>query len=237
MNQNKIAITTFFLLSALNIIAVLAQWQTVIYLTKPLLMTILAFWFFINTKDNTTKFTKYIFIGIIFSIAGDTFLLFVNQNPNFFLLGLGSFLITHIFYILAFNKFPNLNLTKGIVSDKKWVFILVIIYLISFLTYLWNDLPSAFKIAVTIYGCVISLMLISAVNLSWRVSPYLSKYIIIGAILFVFSDSVIALDKFKPTIIPSNIMGFIIMTTYIIGQYLIAKNCIEANKEIQKIPL
>lgn len=235
MNQNKIAITTFFLSSALNIIAVLAQWQTVIYLTKPLLMTFLAFWFFINTKDNTTKFTKYIFIGIIFSSAGDTFLLFVNQNPNFFLLGLGSFLITHIFYILAFNNFPNLP--KGIVASKKWLVIPVCIYLISFLTYLWNDLPSAFKIAVTIYGCFISLMLISAVNLRWRVPYDLSKYIIMGAILFVFSDSVIALDKFKPTIIPSNIMGFIIMTTYIISQYLIAKNCIEANKEIQKITL
>lgn len=232
MNQNKTIINSFFLLSTLNIIAVLAQWQTVIYLTKPLLMTSLAFWFFINTKDNTTTLTRYIFTGIIFSIAGDTFLLFVNRNPNFFLLGLGSFLITHLFYILAFNKFPDP--VKGIVTKKKWLVLPVFIYLISFLTYLWNDMPITFKIAVTIYGGIISLMVISAVNIKRRVSANLSNYIILGAILFVFSDSIIAVEKFKTIDISSNIMGFIIMTTYLFSQYLIAKNCIEANKEIRR---
>lgn len=232
MNHNKAIITSFFIFSILNIIAVTAQWQSIIYLTKPLLMTLLAFWFFINTKNNSTTFSKFILIGIIFSVAGDTFLMFVNNNPNFFLLGLSSFLITHIFYIIGFNKFPNFS--KGIIASKKWFIIPVSIYLISFLTYIWYDLPNAFKIAVTVYGCVISVMLISAINLKWRVSSGLSKYIIIGAILFVFSDSAIALEKFKTVGIPSNIMGFIIMTTYIIGQYLITKNCIEANNEIQK---
>ena len=64
------------------------------------------------------------------------------------------------------------------------------------------------------------------------VSLNLSNYLILGAILFVFSDSVIGINKFKSLPLSSNLVSFIIMTTYIFGQYLIAKNCLAANNEL-----
>jgi uncharacterized membrane protein YhhN len=45
-------------------------------------------------------------------------------------------------------------------------------------------------------------------------------WLLIGAILFIFSDSLIAVDKFYQ---PNEIYGVSIMITYILAQFLICK--------------
>ncbi len=231
MKENKTILAGFFLISVLNLMAVIFEWQNGIYLTKPLLMTFLAIWLYLNTKNNFTPFAKYIFFGILFSIAGDTFLMFVGKNPNFFLFGLGSFLITHLLYITALIKYPNFK--NGIITKKAWPLIPVVLYLLSFTHYLWPDIPDNFKAPVLIYSCIISIMLLSCINMKWRVvAANVSTYLILGSVLFVFSDSVIALNKFKTLPLSTVTINFIIMATYIAGQYIIANSCIIINKEI-----
>ena len=230
MKKSKFILVGFILLSIINLIAVLSEWRIGVFVTKPLLMAFLSIWFYLNTKNNFNSFSKLILFGIIFSIAGDTFLMFVDKNPDFFLYGLGSFLITHVLYIIAFSKFSDLK--NGIIVKKTWLLIPVVIYLYSFMFYLWPDIPDTFKVPVFIYSSIISIMLLSCINMKWRVAGTITNFLIIGALLFVFSDSMIALNKFKTLPFSSSMMGFIIMATYISGQYLIAKSCININRSI-----
>ena len=225
----KKLIILFFFLSAFNLFAVITHWQYGIYFSKPLLMAVLAGWFYFSTKDNFTVFSKLIFAGIIFSIGGDTFLMFVDKAPVFFLVGLGNFLITQLLYIFAFVNYHKFK--KGLIINKKWVALPVLIYLIFFVYYLIPDIPEAFLIPVLVYSLIISTMLISAVNMKGRVGEKVAGGLIIGALLFVISDSCIAINKFKNTGITAEIMGIIIMATYLLGQYLIALNAIKANNE------
>ena len=129
--MNRVLIWLFSFLSLVNIYAVLIQWQMGIYFSKPLLLTILSCWFYLSVKNGFTSFAKLIVTALVFSIAGDVFLMFVPNNPSFFLFGLGSFLVTHLLYIFSFVKYKGFK--GGFVMKNKWLVVPVLTYLISFI--------------------------------------------------------------------------------------------------------
>ena len=221
-------IVLFFILGVANILAVAIQWQPGIYITKPLLMTVLAIWFYLNTKNKFGIFAKYILSGILFSIAGDVLLMFVYQKPYFFLLGLGSFFITHLFYIFAFARYERFE--SGMLFSKKWLLAPVVVYIVLFDLFLLPDLPEGLMWPVLLYGIVIATMLLATINMKGRVGDGLANGLIWGALLFVLSDSVIAINKFKQFPLSENMAGVAIMITYLSGQYLIVKNAWQINR-------
>jgi len=84
------------------------------------------------------------------------------------------------------------------------------------------------KIPVGIYAMTISLMLIETIKgyFNWKNDS--KKYILIGAIFFVLSDSLLAFNKFYEAI---NNATFLIMITYIAAQYFIVKGILKLNKK------
>ena len=82
------------------------------------------------------------------------------------------------------------------------------------------------RIPVTIYGIVITCMLIAAFNRKNRVNVVSFYFTITGAILFVFSDSCIAINLFYK---PFELARMIIMITYILAQLIIIKGVLEAH--------
>lgn len=209
----------FALCAVLNLYAEYQFNINLILITKPLLMTLLSLWFYWNAKDNWTPFSRYILVGIIFSILGDTLLLFVENNisgEKFFLFGLSSFLVTHLMYLLAFLKFRPRE--QGLLQRQKWF---VLPFLFSFfgnLYIMWNGIPTAIKVPVTVYSAVISLMAIGVLNLQSKLSKSIFEPLFMGIILFIISDTLIGMNKFNA---PIEYARLWIMATYIIGQYLI----------------
>ena len=201
-----------------------AGWHTGIFITKPLLMTSLAAYFYSATMGLPDKFARFVFMALLFSWAGDCFLLFADGKPRFFLFGLGSFLVTHLFYITAFWKFPGRE--KGWAWQKKWPFVPVLFYLAAMLFYLWPDLTGAFKIPVGAYSFVICAMLLSAMNMRGRVAEKTAFSLMAGAGLFVLSDTLIAVGKFKSTGLSDAVFSVGIMVTYLVGQYLIVRGSV-----------
>ena len=161
--------------------------------------------------------------------------MFVESSPSkteFFLLGLSSFLITHILYSVAFFKFPSK--LKSFIQQKP---ILVLPFLFFFIlnsTFLWPGIPSAMKVPVLLYSLAIMTMGVTALNLKNKISSEAFKFIFIGALLFMFSDSLIGINKFRGTDFAIPLIRIWIMSTYILGQYLIAKGGILAIKEMGK---
>lgn len=220
--MSKALLGAFILVSVGNLVANFFEWELGVFFTKPLLMTFLAAWFYMET-GLSTAFHRLIFFGLLFSVAGDVFMMLAASDPKYFLLGLGNFLITHLFYIAAFLKFPEGK--NGLVRRKPWLLLPVLAFLVFMNVYLWPDLPEAFLIPVFVYSMVISGMLITALNMVGRVEGSASKLLVYGALLFVLSDSLIAVHKFKATGIPALTFSLAIMSTYLLGQYLIAKAC------------
>lgn len=150
------------------------------------------------------KFQKYIFIGFIFSALGD---LLLELPYDLFMFGLLAFLLAHVNFILGF-----LSRDKSIQGISAIILLLVGISIFLFL----YDYLGEMKIAVAIYMLVILIMV-------WRAFAQrkVDKYSVLafwGALLFMFSDTNIAFDKFYH---PYSLSFVVIMLTYWLGQYLI----------------
>ncbi|MFK7947516.1 MAG: lysoplasmalogenase [Saprospiraceae bacterium] len=225
--KSRILLSCFFLVVIAELYGEATQNINIIYIAKPLLMISLSAYFLHSTIKNRNRFSTLILLGLIFSIGGDTFLMF--DGSFYFMLGLGCFLITHLFYITAFINYQSLS--NGFIRQKPWLVLPFLIYLAGILSYLWNDLADM-KIPVIVYSSVICLMSVATLNLKSQLPKSLFIALFIGVLLFMFSDSVIALNKFKASTLTIPYHHIIIMVTYITAQYLITKNTIEINKSI-----
>lgn len=158
---------------------------------------------------------RFWLLGLAFSTLGDVFLMF--EGGQYFLMGLGAFLCTHLCYIIALNRWRNG--TPGLIQrEPEWA-LPFIGYIIGFLWFLWNGIPAEMKVPVTVYAIVINLMMMSAFQLKSQLRPSSFYNLFGGAILFTLSDSLIALNKFGA---PFPYAHFAVMVTYIVGQALLA---------------
>ncbi|WP_435356498.1 lysoplasmalogenase [Emticicia sp. SJ17W-69] len=207
----------YFILGAVNIIAGVTNIDWLNYLTKPLLMITLGVLYFQKTKNNLTSQDKIMLAALLFSCFGDTFLMFQGQNPNFFLFGLGSFLLAQISYTTIFRKSRKTAYLKSVPFA---------IYTVGLLFILWDKIPAAFLGAIILYSFAILMMGIGAVERQSNAKSY--QYVLIGAITFIASDSLIAINKFAFKISLSDVW---IMATYIIAQYLIVEGVLLGRKK------
>lgn len=185
------------------------------FIFKPLLVGSLLIYFLTATKKATSSLKKWTIAALACSIAGDTLLMFANANELFFILGLCAFLLAHIFYIYTFHQIRSLHHIDG----KWYVAIIVAIYYFLIINFLLPHL-GGLKYPVIVYGLVISFMLLVAMHLYDLKDNLTARYLLTGAILFVVSDSVLAINKFYR---PYPWGGWAIMITYILAQWLLVK--------------
>ena len=225
----RLLLPLYFLLAILEIYAEVTLSEPLILSTKPLLLTVLSLWFYLQNRPLSNRFTTLLFTGLMFSIGGDTLLMFVEYGPKdemFFLLGLGSFLVAQVSYAIAFWTFPEHR--KGLVYRKPGYILPFAAYLAGMLMLLWPGLPGAMRVPVVVYALAIVLMAIGAFNLKGLIPKRLFWGLVTGVLLFVLSDSLIAVNKFV-TAVP--FARFSIMSTYLLGQFFIAYYCTEVQKQ------
>jgi uncharacterized membrane protein YhhN len=171
---------------------------------------------------------KLLLSALVFSWIGDIILLFSDKHEAYLISGLIAFLISHMVYIITFSKQLKIGNRKN--KAVFWIGVTVIIvYLLTMLAILSPSLGD-FKIPVFVYALVISTMLLFAFKgfLIWQEPA--NWYILLGAIIFVSSDSILAFDKFYlgASIIQA---PFLIMVTYLVAQYLIVKGIFSLNQK------
>ena len=192
---------------------------------KPLLMPVLMLFFWLNSKTVASKIRTLIMVALFFSWGGDVLLMFESKAPLFFLLGLVSFLLAHIGYILAFNQVSSKP--KSILLKKPYLLIPFLLYAGGMMYSMSSNLGEMF-VPVLVYASVISLMCIFAINRFDRVNLGSFWWVLAGAIIFVLSDSTIAINKFLS---PFYYAGFVIMSLYTIGQFMIVKGVLMEGSE------
>ncbi len=176
-------------------------------------------------------FHRLVVAGLLFSWLGDVLLQLSNGDIRtpvpteyYFLVGMGAFLLTQFFYILAFNIRRGKN---PVFRKRIYQLFLVIGYGALLLWLLYNNLEVYgvnYRLPVIIFTFFILLMFISALNRYSKVNGVSYILVVIGALLFVASGSMIVINKFLGKFEFARVL---IMITYIAGQYLIATGCIK----------
>jgi uncharacterized membrane protein YhhN len=212
--KNPAISVVYFLIGLFSIILLNQPLFLPGFIAKALIIPILVILFLVNLNPGKNRLHALMLAGLFFSWSGDLVLEFSKNNGNMFMLGLVCFLVVHIMYLTAFYITPGKN---SILTNRIWLLIPVIIYGVVLVSYLYSDLAEM-RLPVILYALVILTMLTGAMNRKDKVNKRSYYLVLAGAILFVISDSSIAINKFSNQFDPS---GVVIMSAYIVAQYLI----------------
>lgn len=207
----------YFFMAIIHLVSLIFQDQFFSAVSKIMLMPFLAFYVYDECRAEL-KNAGVLLIGIFFSWLGDI-LLIKSQNEMFFIFGIATFLCAHIAYIVSFR---TLRYIYSSVSSKSIYGVFFLFYSISMLYFIYPNL-NELKFPVIIYSLVISIMGIAALMRKGATLKKSFNFVLSGAILFILSDSFIAINRFYQ---PFNFASILIMATYIIAQYLIIAGCV-----------
>jgi uncharacterized membrane protein YhhN len=179
-----------------------------VYVFKPLTMILILLAACKADASLSSQYQRLILLGLLFSLAGDVFLMLPKDR---FIFGLVSFLIAHLFYIGAFTSGEGLSVTPWIIG----IVVLVGIILAALL------LPGTekMKLPVFFYMVVILFMAWRAWERFHAIGRANSLLAAAGASLFVFSDFLLAWNRFRR---PFRSAEAVKLSAYFTAQWLIA---------------
>jgi len=173
---------------------------------------------YLNIANSRIK--KLAMLALFVSCLGDIFL--AIRSSDYFVQGLGSFLIAHLLYVSIFFRRRSSGEKTHL---QNLLYGLVLIAAVLMMVFLWDHL-GALKAPVFIYICVISIMTLTAIN-----SRYPALLIVPGTVSFMISDSLIAINKFLVTV---PFASTAIWVTYAGAQMLITLALIKGEGAIAK---
>ena len=190
------------------------------YPVKPLIMIWMALYFLLFRKKSAL--TTPVLIAFFFSWVGDIFLMFSHRDELFFLAGVGGFFLAQVSYIFLFARYSETG-GRGYLQENLIIGFVFLGYAAGIFYLMFPGLEGAMKPVVLIYALSLIVMSMMALNRKGRVNRRSYLLVFTGSVLFVLSDSMIALDRFYRDI---PMAGFLIMVTYIAAQYLIMRGLI-----------
>jgi len=186
----------FFLAAAFAVLDWYAAWKenrALLLIAKPLTVVFMMLW----TLEYSGWQGAMLFfgLGLIFSLGGDVALLF---SARWFMLGLASFLVAHIMFIIGFSQpLAPFSAFTGVIA---LLIGLTGARILRSMRAGIDRMPGSKKMkpAATVYGIALSLMLLSAMltffNEQWSAAASLTA--VIGASFFFISDTTLSYDRF-----------------------------------------
>ncbi len=215
----------FILASVGNIVGKFVGVNVLAVCTKPLIIPSLALfcWLFLSENDVRGRRVVTLMLAMAFGALGDVLLMFSGQG--FFLSGLFAFLIGHLFYLCTI-PFPDKNGRKRIFSIALFALLIIIMSVAS----QFFAVKGFMGMCVTAYACVFAFVIHAGIMAAIETKSRHYVVTVIGYVLFVVSDTILATGVFTDITIP--LRGFWVMLTYCLAQFLIAVSL--TKEEIRK---
>jgi uncharacterized membrane protein YhhN len=162
---------------------------------------------------------RLVLLALCLSWIGDLFL--IGRGTRSFLIGLGSFLLAHVAYSIAFSV---RGLTTGPVLLGGAVMALVAVAVLRWLGR--AGLPSGLRVPVILYVAAIGVMVAMAAGTAWAppgsapgAYPAAAPGLLAGAVMFVGSDVLVARQRFVKRDPVNRLVG---LPLYFTAQLLLA---------------
>lgn len=217
--KERLGLAIFIIVALMEIFLVVIKNLELEFFIKPLIIPALAFFYLMSVKK-----VNYVYItALLFSFLGDVILL----HDELLLIGICSFLITHLIYSFITKQFiGKLPLRKMVLPAIFFVFFLITLILII------KDNLRGFLVPNLVYGFVVGTFGVFAFINSLENQNRENFLLFLGAFSFIISNSFIALNKFS---VVEVIPRMVTMLTYMLAQYLICKSMILRQAKSSKI--
>ena len=169
---------------------------------KLIPMLLIIWYAFLQTNEEFKKYKVLIMTGLFICMLADGLI-------YWFIIGLITFLIGHICYIFAFRSIQ-------MVQVPKWGASLLIAYGIIMVLWIAGTL---FKEGEIVLASAVILYIVVILLMGWNAIRTANPFAVSGAILFIFSDSILAINRF---IVEVPFSHALIMISYYGAQFLFA---------------
>ncbi len=193
----------FFVLGAAHILALIAEISVAEFVTKALLMPVLAWW--LHQRGGPGLMVA----GLLLSTGGDVALEF----DGFFIVGMLFFAAAHVCYVVFFAR------SRKAEGRLRWTILgsFGVMWAVG-VVILWPGLGSL-QIPVAVYSLLLTATAATAALYGVRTG--------IGGALFLVSDLLIGLS-ITDTEVPMH--GVLVMATYMAAQYLLASGTLRCSE-------
>lgn len=206
-----------------------------VFVTKATLLPLLAATYLAAVPAPRTAVDRAMTVGFLASWCGDLSLMLAPTAPDdvavlgiakhegWFFAGVGSFLVAHLAFISAFRAVDRPDV-PGPFPRRAVAFLPLFAYLVAIAGFLVPRLLADAErrvavLPVALYGGVLVAMVMAAAQRHGRVSPASAWPTLVGAVVFLLSDSLIALAHLARVPIPEASLA--IMVTYLAAEILI----------------
>lgn len=216
--MKKIALAVFILSVIGVVVFEFTQTPWIHFISKPLIViSLLAYYYYGSAREDRSP----IFIlALIACLCGDIFLM----SPEYFIPGLISFLTGHVLYIFAYRQHRTEDDVDSLRGLQRVRLAFPIVLAGTGLVVVLYPVLGSMQIPVMIYAAVITVMALTALFRYGRTSSKSFWLVFLGAVVFMMSDSILAINKF---LAPVNNSGLLIMTTYMAAQFLIVEGILK----------
>ena len=158
------------------------------YIFKPLTTLLIIFLAIQQGGQSCSQYKMLILGALVFSLLGDVFLMLPRER---FIAGLVSFLVAHLFFITAFTLHGG--------PFWNWFYLAPVVVYFGLLSNILLKHTGKMTLPVVVYSLVILFFAWQAGGRYDFEPSTQTAYGLLGAVLFVFSDSLLAYNKFvKP---------------------------------------
>lgn len=193
----------------------LDAWTLLHWAGKPTATCVVLWLAWRHAAKVDSRLHRGIVAGLVFSLLGDVLLM---ASPRLFVGGLLAFLAAHLCYLRAFTGdtrlFAQPAALAGLLAIGSGI-----------LAVLWNGLEPALKAPVVVYMLVLVAMAAQAIARAKEHPGRSTRAAAIGALLFVVSDAVLAIDRFRA---PIPLASLWVLGTYWSAQWGIAQSVRDA---------
>lgn len=179
------------------------------YVFTPLTMVLILGLALSAPPSRPPRYRWGIVAGLVFSLAGDVLLMLPR---DLFLAGLSSFLAAQVCYVVAFTSGSRF-------AAKPLSFVLLGGVGVALMIFLWAGIPTGLRLPVLVYAGILLAMAAQAASRALDHRTVFAGAAALGAILFVVSDSLLALNRFGHPVRASRLL---VLAPYFAAQWLIA---------------
>ncbi|GHV83177.1 hypothetical protein AGMMS50212_05170 [Spirochaetia bacterium] len=217
----------FCLSAIINITAIFLEKYFVRTASKLCLMPLLIFFTIFQSFSSfqSNEFSIIILLALLFSWFGDIFLIKPDKIKLY--LGIISFLISHILYIIVYNSF---------ISDIKILFYVLSFagfFIIEYFIIKRLHFPRGYKIPTILYGIVIGHLILFSLQVFAGNRNIYSFLLVAGSIFFLISDTVLVYYNTVKTM--TKYGAALVMASYVIAQAGIIIACVNLPIALNKI--
>ena len=162
--------------------------------------------------------TYIMFVGLCFACLGDVFL------EIEFIIGAGLFALGHVFYFISYCGMIKLRWKDLLFS----LLIAIPSLLLILCAPIFDFGANIMKIVCCVYAIIISFMVGKAVSNLVEKRSVLNLIVLIGSVLFFFSDLMLLFNIFADV---GTMFGALCLLTYYPAEFLLAYSILKHNKE------